>query len=50
MAEQLVCPLCNQPVPKKLYDSITGIWDARQKAVKKLEGKRKELEKKEKSP
>ena len=49
MVEQLVCPLCKQPVSKRLYDSITGVWDAKEKELKKLEEKKKELIKKEKS-
>ncbi len=33
-----LCPLCNQTVPKGLYDKITGIWAEKQK----IEGKYKE--------
>ena len=49
MAEQLVCPLCKQPVSKNIYDKITGIWDAKEKELKKLEEKKKKLIQKEKS-
>ncbi|MDP3699192.1 MAG: DUF2130 domain-containing protein [Nanoarchaeota archaeon] len=49
MVEQLVCPLCKQPVSKNIYDKITGVWDAKEKELKKLEEKKKELIQKEKS-
>lgn len=49
MTEQLVCPLCKQPVSKNIYDKITGIWDAKEKELKKLEEKKKKLIQKEKS-
>jgi hypothetical protein len=42
------CPLCHQEVSKRLYDKITGVWDAKEKALKKLEEKRRELVQKEK--
>jgi hypothetical protein len=36
MAEQLVCPLCKQPVSKSVYDKITGIWVEKQKLETKF--------------
>ena len=39
MAEQLVCPLCKQPVSKKIYDKITGIWAEKQKLETKFKEK-----------
>jgi len=42
------CPLCHQGVSKVIYNKITGIWDAKEKELKKLEEKKKELIRKEK--
>ncbi len=35
------CPLCNQSVSKKVYEEITGIWQAQKKALQKFEEKKK---------
>ncbi len=40
------CPLCSQPVSKKMYSEITGIWEAQQKAQEKYLSKLKELKQK----
>jgi len=31
--ETLLCPLCGQPVTKRLYDKITGIWGEKQRII-----------------
>lgn len=44
MVSSLLCPLCNQPVTKKLYEKITGIWIEKQKAQEKIKAKLKKVE------
>lgn len=40
------CPLCEQEVSKSLYEKITGIWSAKEKALKDLKEKEKQIAKK----
>jgi hypothetical protein len=42
MAEY-TCPLCHQPVPRSLYDRITGIWQERAKQLSQIKEERKKL-------
>ena len=44
-----LCPLCNQPVSKSLYEKITGIWADKEKKMKALKQKEIELKKRENS-
>lgn len=46
MTEQLVCPLCKQPVTKKIYDKITGIWVEKQRLEEKFNEKIQKINKK----
>jgi len=39
------CPLCGQPVSKSVFDKITGIWKARQKALAEIKKQRVKLNK-----
>ncbi len=45
---QYFCPLCKQPVEKKLYEKITGIWREKEKVLSQLKSKEKALLAKEK--
>jgi len=40
------CPLCGQPVSKSVFDKITGIWKARQKALDDIKKQRAQLNQK----
>ena len=40
------CPLCGQPVSKSVFDKITGIWKARQKALDDIKKQRVRLNQK----
>ncbi len=39
------CPLCKQQVSQKLYDEITGLWKEKEKQLKALNLREKQLEK-----
>jgi len=40
------CPLCKQEVSKALYERITGIWSAKEKALRDLSEKEKQIARK----
>jgi len=40
------CPLCKQQVSKALYEKITGIWSAKEKALKDLREKEEQIARK----
>lgn len=40
------CPLCKQEVTKELYEKITGLWSAKEKALKDLKEKEKQIARK----
>jgi hypothetical protein len=43
---EYTCPLCDQPVSKSVFDKITGIWKARQKALDDIKKQRVQLNQK----
>jgi len=43
---EYTCPLCGQPVSKSVFDKITGIWKARQKALDDIKKQRVRLNQK----
>ena len=47
--ESYICPLCKQEVSRSIFEKITGIWDEKEKRLRAIKNKEKELKNREHS-
>jgi hypothetical protein len=45
--ESYMCPLCKQEVSKSIFERITGIWDEKEKRLRAIKNKERDLKKRE---